>query len=84
MDIWINCVGLTVRTGTAAVGCVANRVGMLGWAKKLGQSWDRVGARFGQGLGQSWDRKLSQVANGSKLCWLNWGHGQAIAALQNE
>jgi hypothetical protein len=69
IDIWINCVGLTVRTGTAAVGCVANRVGMLGWANKVGQSWDR---------------KLSQVANGSKLRWLNWGHGQAIAALQNE
>ena len=80
MDIWINCVGLTVRTGTAAVGCEANGVGMLGLAKKLG----RVGARFGRGLGQSWDRKLSQVANGSKLRRLNWGHGQAIAALQNE
>lgn len=84
MDIWINCVGLTVRTGTAAVGCVANGVGMLGLAKKLGQSWAKVGARFGRGFGQSWDRKLSQVANGSKLRRLNWGHGQAVAALQNE
>lgn len=50
MDIWINCVGLTVRTGTAAVGCVANGVGMLGLAKKLGQSWAKVGPKLGQDL----------------------------------
>ena len=56
MDIWINCVGLTVRTGTAAVGCVANGVGMLGLAKKLGQSWGRVGAELGQDLVEGWAR----------------------------
>ena len=49
MDIWINCVGLTVRTGTAAVGCVANGVGMLG----VGQ---QVGTELGQDLVEGWAR----------------------------
>ena len=74
MDFWIDCGRLTVRTGTAAVWVCGKWVGDVGgWANKLGQ-----------GFGQSWDRKLSQVANGSKFCRLNWGHGQAVAALQNE
>ena len=88
MDFWINYVGLTVRTGTAAVGLAANGVGMLGVGQQvgteLGQDLVEGWAKVGPELGQSWDRKLSQVANGSKFRWLNWGHGQAVAALQNE
>ena len=46
MDIWINCVGLTVRTGTAAVGCVANGVGMLGVAQQVGpRVWPELGQK---------------------------------------
>ena len=49
IHFWINYVGLTVRTGTAAVGCVANGVGMLG----VGQ---QVGLELGQGLVEGWSR----------------------------
>ena len=52
MDIWINCDGLTVRTGTAAVGCEANGGGDVGVSQKVGQSWGKIWSRVRPELGQ--------------------------------
>ena len=49
MDIWIDCVGLTVRTGTAAVWVCGKWGGDVGGGPT---SWDKAWSRVGPELGQ--------------------------------